>query len=131
MLVNIFAYGTLQIEKVMQAVTGQQFSSSPAILSGYRRSYIKQRVYPAIIQDPESITKGKLYFDIDEASLAALDAFEDVLYDRLQVKVSIEDDQIDAYAYVINPKYKKRLSDKAWSLQEFETKYLQTYLTNI
>lgn len=128
MLVNVFTYGTLQVDTVMHAVTGRQFPSKPATLRGYRCQLVKKCVYPAIIQDPKTFTDGTLYFNVDEASLDALDEFENVIYDRLEVQVESENKLISAYAYVINVHYENRMSNHEWSLEEFKQKHLATYL---
>ncbi|MEM7026859.1 MAG: gamma-glutamylcyclotransferase family protein [Pseudomonadota bacterium] len=128
MLVNVFAYGTLQAKSVMLAVTGEQYLSKPAMLFGYRRNTIKNRVYPAIIPDPDSMTEGIIYFDIDSTALNALDDFEDVLYDRVKVTVECGEEKVNAFAYVISPKYKNRLSHSDWNLEEFINNHLDDYL---
>ncbi|MEQ8288454.1 MAG: gamma-glutamylcyclotransferase family protein [Gammaproteobacteria bacterium] len=131
MPVSVFTYGTLQVPTVMTAVTGQSFPYQPALLPGYRRYQIKNRVYPAIVPDESASTPGVLYNDINDEALALLDEFEDVLYDRLQVVVQQEGKPVNAYAYVIAAKYMDRLASHDWDLSEFERQHLDYYLQRI
>lgn len=43
-------------EEVVQSVLGKRFQTVPAVLTGYRRICLKQRVYPAIIKGSKSET---------------------------------------------------------------------------
>lgn len=115
----------------MEAVTGQSFPCRPALLTGYRRYQIKNRVYPAIVPDESASTPGVLYNDIDAVALALLDEFEDVLYDRLQVVVHQEGKPVNAHAYVLASKYIDRLTNHDWDLLEFERQHLDYYLQRI
>lgn len=129
--VAVFTYGTLQVPAVMSAVTGKSFPYEPALLQGYRRYQIKNRVYPAIVADETASTQGVLYKEIDEPSLILLDEFEDVLYNRLQVTVHQAGEPIAAYAYVVAEQFTNRLAGHDWDLSEFERQHLDYYLQRI
>ena len=81
----VFAYGTLEIPAVMEAVTGRSFPQREAALEGFARFLIRGRFYPGIIEERGSVTDGVLYEGVDPESLTRLDAFEGPLYKRLRV----------------------------------------------
>jgi gamma-glutamylcyclotransferase (GGCT)/AIG2-like uncharacterized protein YtfP len=126
---SVFAYGTLQIPEVMQRVVGVDAPSRPARLNGYQRYKIKNRTYPAIIKSPNEFSDGIIYDGLGDHALVSLDQFEDILYDRCLVDIENETQQ--AFVYVIKDEYKHLLADEAWSLEEFERKYLKKYLRDI
>lgn len=125
----LFAYGTLLIPAVMQAVTGQKFSSDDAVLRDYCRYSIKDEVYPAIIAQTGTAVSGQLYTGLDRSTLKILDAFEDVIYARCDRKVMTADNVfINAQVYVISVEYLHRLSDIPWNLGEFRRYHLEKYI---
>ena len=73
------------IPEVMYAVTTREFRFKNAILRGYARFTVKGESYPGIIPVTDAVTEGIIYFDVDESSLARLDAFEGDLYQRTAI----------------------------------------------
>jgi len=126
---NIFAYGTLMIHEVMYAVATREFRFKNAILRGYARFTVKGESYPGIIPVTDEVTEGVIYFDVDELSLARLDAFEGNLYQRKPIRVETKEREIrDAETYVIKPEYRGCLSSKEWNVKEFNQKHLEAFL---
>ena len=126
---KIFAYGTLMIPEVMYAVTTREFRFKNAILRGYARFTVKGESYPGIIPVTDAVTEGVIYFDVDELSLARLDAFEGNLYQRKPIRVETKEREIrDAETYVIKPEYRGCLSSKEWNVKEFNQKHLEAFL---
>jgi gamma-glutamylcyclotransferase (GGCT)/AIG2-like uncharacterized protein YtfP len=126
---KIFAYGTLMIHEVMYAVTTREFRFKNAILRGYARFTVKGESYPGIIPVTDAVTEGVIYFDVDELSLARLDAFEGNLYQRKPIRVETKEREIrDAETYVIKPEYRGCLSSKEWNVKEFNQKHLEAFL---
>ena len=129
--VSIFAYGTLQVPSVMQAVTGGHYDFAPAILSGYQRFKIRNQSFPGIIRQADASVDGVIYRHIDQQALHLLDQFEDVCYQREWVDVDVQGNIEQAFVYVVTDDYRKYLTDQAWSLEEFKRKYLKGYLSRI
>jgi gamma-glutamylcyclotransferase (GGCT)/AIG2-like uncharacterized protein YtfP len=125
---NVFAYGTLMLPQVLEALTGNLLIPEPATLNGYSRYIFKGKCYPGIIEDKKGIVEGVLYSDIDEQTLTILDWFENVLYDRYLLKVQVEDETIQAFTYVVSQKYRNKLDSLPWSLEKFIEKYSETYI---
>jgi len=117
------------IPEVMYAVTTREFRFKNAILRGYARFTVKGESYPGIIPVTDAVTEGVIYFDVDELSLARLDAFEGNLYQRKPIRVETKEREIrDAETYVIKPEYRGCLSSKEWNVKEFNQKHLEAFL---
>lgn len=96
MAVSIFAYGTLQQQKVQLATYGRLLSGAADVLQGYRLMPLKISD-PRVIElsgkavhtiaratrDPLDRIEG-LVFEISEDELAATDAYEVDLYARIE-----------------------------------------------
>lgn len=128
---SVFTYGTLQIPAVMHAVTGKSINPIAATLAGYQRFAFKEKTYPGLIKNKACTIEGMLYRNIDQQTLERLDLFEDVAYERHLVDIQIDNKTEQAFVYVTKDEYKKWLSDKEWSLEEFKKKYLSFYLRDI
>ena len=66
----MFAYGTLELPELMEALTGARPDSSDAVLDGYERFLLRGRVYPGIVEAGGRWTHGRLYHPLDAAALA-------------------------------------------------------------
>ncbi|KAJ8448740.1 hypothetical protein Cgig2_011361 [Carnegiea gigantea] len=91
---NVFVYGSLLADEVVQVLLKRIPSSSPAILPGYHRFSIKGRVYPAILPVENKKVAGRVLMGITNPELDILDIFEDVEYVRDSVEVSLERDKM-------------------------------------
>jgi gamma-glutamylcyclotransferase (GGCT)/AIG2-like uncharacterized protein YtfP len=126
---TIFVYGTLQIDAVMQAVTGRRFEGAPATLDGYTRRRLRERTYPAVVPEADARTEGVVFRGLDDDALARLDVFEDVLYERLRLPVRTGDAQTeDAWVYVLAAEHAGWLSDEPWDLDEFVREHGDAFL---
>ena len=124
----IFAYGTLQVPEIFEAVTGTSAVSESAILPGYARYGIRGQVFPGIVPEAGASVSGRYYPDLDEDTLAKIDDYEDVLYDRLTVTVRVGGVQKPAETYVVAGRYHDWLDGKPWRLETFREKHLARYL---
>lgn len=126
---HLFTYGTLCLPEVMEKVAGNQFASDDAVLAGYRSFLIRGHIYPGMIHTGDSWTGGKVYYHIDDAALARIDAFEGEYYRRVTVRPVLEDGtELEASGYLLVDSLHYLLSDKPWSEEEFRKKYLRRYL---
>jgi gamma-glutamylcyclotransferase (GGCT)/AIG2-like uncharacterized protein YtfP len=129
MKVNLFTYGTLSLPEVMRAVAGRDFATADAHLDGYRSRLLKRHVYPGMVHNGEGSTHGVLYYGVDAASLARIDAFEGAYYRRETVLAVREDgSEVAACTYVLVDSLHHLLSVRDWDEEEFRRKHLQHYL---
>lgn len=132
MTVHLFTYGTLTLPEVMQAVTGQIFPATDALLPGYERFCLVDRLYPGIIRTGQQSTLGRIYFDIDPISLHRLDYFEGDLYSRQAVTVVLpEHSTLYADTYVVPSSQRNQLSSQAWSAEQFRRLHLPQFLVQV
>ena len=125
-VMHLFAYGSLLLPEVMQAVTGRVFRFQGATLRGYAEFRLRAAPQAAIIPFPDMATQGVVYYDVDAASVRRLDAFGGGIYERVEVNAEAEDGEwVEAEAYVIHLKQLKLLTAKPWDEDEFRRKHLR------
>ncbi len=85
-------------------------------------------VYPAIIAQPGGAVDGVIYFDVSSAAMARLDRFEGDLYQRAEVAViSDAGECMTTQTYVITADSIHKLSDDAWSYEDFMANHKQIF----
>ncbi len=98
---RLFAYGTLRsVERVSQ-ICGRKFDWAPAQLRDYKSYQLYDRDYPGLVPEPGGRTEGILYFDVDDASLRALDDYEGDEYVRVRVRVESNGTDTEANCYLL------------------------------
>ncbi|MFO1417562.1 MAG: gamma-glutamylcyclotransferase family protein [Methylotetracoccus sp.] len=126
---HVFAYGTLQLAAVMEAVTGRSFRSESAVLAGFERCRLIARSYPGLRRRPGATTIGRLYRQVDSRSMELLDRFEDSFYSRRTLFVAAGGEfGVPAEVYVIEPRYYRLLLPREWSVEQFARRRLADYL---
>lgn len=117
---NIFTYGSLMCNDIMEKVAGCSARSAAATLNDYFRSSIKAEEYPGITYRQRSSVTGIVYFDLSDLAVARLDIFEGVMYDRRTVEVLLEDKSpVIADVYVIRKSFEQLLTGIEWSFETF------------
>lgn len=122
---NVFTYGSLMYPQVWERVVRARYRSAPARLDGFERRALAGVSYPGAIRSDASRIRGRVYFDVDAADLARLDAFESSEYRREEVVVSIEDAggrKVPAQLYVYLDH--ARLLAQDWDVARFERDHL-------
>ncbi|MFM8333492.1 MAG: gamma-glutamylcyclotransferase family protein [Candidatus Methylumidiphilus sp.] len=128
---HVFAYGTLQLPKVLLAVTRRAFFSRPARLDHYARHRLRDRSFPGIRPSPGASVDGLLLLDVDSLAQQRLDRFEDAFYRLEEVTVATEDGATwPAVAYVVREESYDLLLPEDWNLEEFEQNDLPKFLRN-
>lgn len=128
---RLFAYGTLQIPEVLQAVIGGERRGTPALLSGFRRFCVPGKPYPAIVAEPGAAVPGLLYAGLSAAELELLDYYEGELYERRQLTVAVPSGELLAESYVLRQEHAALIAGVAWDLGEFERVHLASYLQRL
>jgi gamma-glutamylcyclotransferase (GGCT)/AIG2-like uncharacterized protein YtfP len=125
----LFAYGTLMLPAVMEAVTGRRFPGRAAVLRGFARHRLRGRLYPAAVEAPGALLQGRLYEGIDPATLARLDRFEGPLYERRRVTVEPAPGAgVEAELYVLAASWRAELIPEPWDGAAFAALHLGAYL---
>jgi len=107
---HIFVYGLLMFPDVVTAITGHHFSMASAVLPGYRRFGLSKSPLdapvPVLLEEAGYRQAGQLLFDVDAASVAKLDFFEDLdsgHYEKTPVRVEANGQWFDAICYSAGP----------------------------
>ena len=118
---HVFTYGSLMFSEVWQTVVGREFATVEGTVAGYSIYRVRDAVYPGIIAAAdECVVRGLVYLDVDAASLARLDRFEDDFYDRQSLSIDCSDGQRRAAdAYVVPAKYRRVLTAEPWDAAWF------------
>jgi gamma-glutamylcyclotransferase (GGCT)/AIG2-like uncharacterized protein YtfP len=118
---HVFTYGTLIFPEVWRAVVGRSFATVAGRANGFAIYRVRDAVFPGIIAaTPHDAVSGVVYLDVDEASLARLDRFEDDFYQRQQIVVLCDDGhERAADSYVVPSERRDVLTDEPWSADPF------------
>ncbi|KAK9280579.1 hypothetical protein L1049_014273 [Liquidambar formosana] len=127
---NVFVYGSLLADEVVQILLKRVPPSSPANLHGFHRFSIKGRVYPAILPVESKKVTGKVLLGITAPELDILDTFEDVEYERSTVEVSLMEscEKLQAQTYVWGDKNDPTLYGD-WDFEEWKGIHMNDFMT--
>jgi len=127
----LFAYGSLQVEEVMEAVTGRRFIGRPATLPGHRRRLLYGCTYPGVVADEVESTPGVLFEGLAASDLEILDLFEGEPYERRRLQLEVVAPvraRSTAFVYVVRDDRASLMSATAWDLATFRERSLATFL---
>ena len=119
-MADLFAYGTLMCEDIMQEVSGCRLSFVQGIVKGYCRRSVRGEVYPAITPDEAGVVAGVVYHDLTGPAWDRLDQFEGDMYARKPVTVeTVEGVTLQAETYIVRVEFLSHLDSAEWSFERF------------
>lgn len=125
----LFCYGTLCDPLIMRLVSGYTCTGEKSSLTGYVCISLRGLPYPAIIPRVDAHTHGVLYRALTCHQLARIDRYESHQYVRTRVSVKTgQYARIQAWTYVLHPRYYRRILRRPWSLNTFQLRYRASYL---
>jgi gamma-glutamylcyclotransferase (GGCT)/AIG2-like uncharacterized protein YtfP len=117
---NLFAYGTLMCEDIMEEVSGCRLSYVPGTVRGYSRRSVRGEHYPALVLDEEGRVEGVVYRNLPNSAWDRLDRFEGEMYVRQPVQIELNDGAtLPATTYVVRPEFLHRLEESEWDFANF------------
>lgn len=117
---NLFAYGTLMCNSIMQEVSGCCPVHVPGTLRGYSRWSVRGEHYPAIAPNEEGRVEGLVYRNMPGSAWVRLDRFEGDMYVRRQVNIELHEGiNVMAATYVVQPEFLHLLEQSDWNLSDF------------
>lgn len=123
---NLFVSGPLMFRELIQAITGKTFVGQAGLLHGYAQFMIKDEAQSAMIPFPDRAVDGVVYLDVDEESLARIDAFQGSRFEREEVTVEGESGSwFEASAYCLKLRRRKVLSINSWDEDDYREKALK------
>lgn len=127
----LFCYGTLMVEGVFSHISGiARPAMKAAALADFERRALSAKAYPGVRRQAGSSVEGVIY-KLPTLALPALDRYEGPMYFREAVTVATTDGDIEAWCYVLRPRYCHLMLKNDWSLQHFCSRHLQAYLEQI
>lgn len=115
--------------EVMEAVVGRRFPFRYGVVRGYAQFSLNDMPRAAMVPFPDTATEGIVYSDVDEAALHDMDAFVGPDFVRAEVNVEAENGEwLEAEAFVLRIRAKKRLTAQPWDEEEFRRKHLKQVL---
>lgn len=128
---RLFCYGTLCIPEIMRRVSGGLPAATSAVLDDHACYALAGLAYPGILPEKGARVSRVLYQGLSRAQLTRLDAYEGAQYLRRRVWVTTDSGQtVQAWTYLLHPRYYRRLSQASWSLEQFRREHLQVYLSH-
>jgi len=129
---RVFAYGTLEVGELVEALVARRLPGEPAVLRGWARSMVRGTHHPGIAPQAGSETTGTLYSGVDAAALAALDRFEGELYERREVEVEIAGGaRRGALVWVVRAELRHVLTGEPWDRERFVADHLREWLAGV
>jgi len=126
---RLFVYGTLEYPQLVKKLLGISLVGEHATLSGFERFLLVNRNYPGIIRNPAARVDEILYHGVTAKYFNSLDRYDDEFYERRRVVVETSRSQsVTVWAYIIPLRYKRELSNKAWSREMFSSTQLKRFL---
>ena len=125
---NLFVYGSLLFNEIIEGLTGKTFQSERAILSGFKRVSLIDADYPALVKDKNATAEGRVLFNLDRRSLDIISFFEGDEYAQTIVDLNQSTLKALTFTWKANLNYTK---DIEWDARIFETESLPFYMKEI
>ena len=126
---NLFVSGPLMFRDVVKAVAGKTFPAKGGRLNGFAQFAVKDEGQSAMILFPDRVVEGVVYFDVDDESLARVDAFQGNRFEREEVSVETEEGGwLEAGAYCLKLRRRKILSVDEWDEDDYRDNHLKKVL---
>ncbi|MDY6904159.1 MAG: gamma-glutamylcyclotransferase family protein [Thermodesulfobacteriota bacterium] len=128
---DLFTYGTLMCEDIMEEVSGCRVSCAPGTVRGYSRRSVKGEHYPALIPDEGGCVEGVVYMNLPISAWGRLDRFEGEMYLRQRVEVALSNGStLLAATYVVRPAFFDCLEPSGWDFADFLRKGKECFRKN-
>lgn len=129
---DLFCYGTLQFNAVIQQLLGRIPESAPASLANFATFSVKSQTYPGLAEQPGASTTGRIYRTITDEELQILDRFEGQEYFR--AKLTLLNQQTKqketVYTYYYRMDLLHQLELTYWCPQQFQKQHLSAFLNS-
>ena len=112
----------------MSSIARAAFEHAEATLPGHRAYRVLGEDFPALVPDSNGGVIGRLWWGLGGADLRRLDRFEGALYVRKRVRVETRTGRCLAWAYLLRPLHRARLSAQRWDYDRFREGAMQRYL---
>lgn len=97
---NLFVYGTLQNNEVVQALTGKEFEKLPFRLNGYRVALVRNEHFPGMVISDSDHANGFILRSVDPESYARICDWEDSRYTPVNLHVNVAGSETEVVTFV-------------------------------
>ncbi|WP_419999090.1 gamma-glutamylcyclotransferase family protein [Streptomyces boninensis] len=118
---DLFAYGTLQFDEVLQALLGRVPRHAPDRAPDWRAAALERRLYPGLVAGPGAAAPGALLTGLSAREWAILDAYEDDQYELREITLA---SGRRCLTYVWEG---GEVLDADWDAEEFRVRHLRAY----
>ena len=126
---KLFVYGTLRVPEIVRLVLGKKLVGRQARLLGFRSCFVRDSLYPGIVEAPGGVVDGVVYEDITPAMWCALDRYEGEMYERRPVSITYADGHREHVAvYLVKSFHRDALEDRDWDYEQFLAHHRETYV---
>ncbi len=121
---ELFVYGTLGLEAVVECLLDRIPASAPATAPGWRAAKLPDRPYPGLVADESAAAPGRVFTDLSVDEWSTLDAFEDPTYTLAPVPLSTGRHGL---AYI----WPAGTLAETWSLESLDANEMEEYLERV
>jgi len=115
--------------ELVNVLTGKPFMTKFGVLNGYAQFVINDDGQAAMVPFPDRRVDGVVYLDVDDESLAKLDAFQGNFFVKEEVSIEGEGGEwLEASAYCLKLSRKSLLTAAEWHEDVYHEKYLKKVL---
>ena len=139
---NLFVYGSLMNDEVVQCLLGTSLPKRSAKLLGYKRKGVLGEAYPAMFECKHSEVEGCILLGLTPAQIQRLDLYEGYQYQRISVQAELRnellgervergewgDSMINCETYVFKREYMHLLSGDDWCNEDFRTHRMAAFI---
>lgn len=129
---NVFFYGTLLDHDVLTHVLEADVAPArlaPATLKGYRRVYIRGRLYPMLVQAPDHRFEGTVMLDCTQEEWDKISHYESSDYDVERVSVRTAMGHVDAF--IFRGGVGQIPTDKDWDLGTWQSHHKAAFMSRV
>lgn len=130
---NLFVYGTLMDEDVLNRVVGRPVPASSigvAYVDGYRRVYVKDSYFPILIEAENATVEGRLVNGLGARAVQRLIRFEGRQFRLKRLSVRLEHGRA-AEAECFLPVAGVAATDEDWDPAIWRRRYKRAYLSRL
>jgi gamma-glutamylcyclotransferase (GGCT)/AIG2-like uncharacterized protein YtfP len=128
----LFAYGSLQVPEIFEAVTGLDLNGIPGCLDGFRCVQLRGFGFPGLIAAANAKTSGLIYRGLTLEAWQRLDAYEDGFYERRVLTAKLSgDEKIQVHVYVLAEEGLRLALNSDWSLANLDEATVRGLLSRL
>ena len=120
---NLFVYGTLTNDEIVDALVGKNFRKAPARIKNFLVGKLADRNSPGMIEKDGSIAHGFILYDVDDISFNTIKLWENEDYELITVKPEVSEDSVCCTFL-----WKTKTLAKHWDNDYFRNNHLDWYL---